>query len=209
MTAPATPNAGPVADAARLQAALLTAADLPAGFVALPDPVRDLGLPPATAAAGADKSSTTPQACAEVLREVADQSPGSLTRAAVRFGGPSFTSIDTDAASFPATGASQAFTRIQSTLTQCTEYRGTDADGVQVGYRLGGLDQSKVGDASTAVRLTTASDGVTMTSDVVIAMVGSTVLQVVASGQQPVEPEVLTGLASTAVDRIRGAVVAG
>ncbi|MFC9790022.1 sensor domain-containing protein [Rhodococcus sp. NPDC127528] len=208
-TAPATPNAGPIGDRNRLQAALLTTAELPAGFVALPDPVHDLGLPPATTAAGADKSSTTPQECAQVLREVADQSPGSLARAAARFGGPDFASVDTDAASYPATGAAQAFTRVQSTLTQCTTYSGTDADGVHVDYRLGGLDQPTIGDASTAVRLTTSSDGVTMTSDVIIAVVGSTVLQVVASGQRPVEPAVLTGLARTAADRIRGAAVAG
>ncbi|MFE3289859.1 sensor domain-containing protein [Rhodococcus sp. NPDC059234] len=209
VAAPATPNAGPIGDPNRLQAALLTTAELPAGFVALPDPVRDLGLPPASTSAGADKSSTTPQACAQVLAEVADQSPGSLARAAARFGGPDFTSVDTDAASYADNGAAQAFTRIQSTLTQCTAYSGTDADGVRVDYNLGGVDQPTVGDASTAVRLTTTSDGVTMTSDVVVAVVGSTVLQVVASGQRPVEPAVLTGLARTAADRIRGAAVAG
>ncbi|MFC4602130.1 sensor domain-containing protein [Rhodococcus kronopolitis] len=205
VTAPANPGATPITDQHRLQSALLTTAQLPAGFVALPDPVRDLGLPPAADdQPTADRSSTDPQVCASVLREVADQSPGAATRAAARFGGPDFASIDTDAASFAGDGAARAFETVQQTLAACGQYRGTDADGVAVTYRLGGLDQPAVGDASIAVRLQTTSDGLTMTSDAVYAVVGSTVVQVVASGQEPIEPAVLTGLAADAVDRLRG-----
>lgn len=210
VAAPPNPGAAPITDEARLQAALLTTGQLPAGFAVLPDPVRDLGLPPlpedAAAGSETDRSSTDPQVCAGVLREVADQSPGATTRAASRFSGPDFASIDTDAASYAGDGAAQAFARLQATLASCAEYRGTDADGVAVQYRLGGLEQPSVGDASTAVRLVTTSEGFTMTSDVVVAVVGPTVVQVVATGQQPVEPEVLAGLAAAAVNRLRAGV---
>lgn len=209
VTAPPNPGAAPITDEARLQAALLTTGQLPAGFAVLPDPVRDLGLPPLpedAAGSEADRSSTDPQVCAAVLREVADQSPGATTRAASRFSGPDFASIDTDAASYAGDGAAQAFAHLQTTLASCAEYRGTDADGVSVQYRLGGLEQPTVGDASTSVRLVTTSEGFTMTSDVVVAVVGPTVVQVVATGQQPVEPEVLAGLAAAAVNRLRSTV---
>ncbi|SEL76311.1 sensor domain-containing protein [Rhodococcus maanshanensis] len=205
VTASATAGAGPITDPARLKAALLTTADLPTGFAPLADPVQDLGLPPAPEYDAADRSSTDPQACAAVLREVADQAPGSAARAVARFGGPEFTSIDIDAASYPDGGAAAALNRVQDTLSGCTEYRGTDADGFEVQYRLGGLDQPAVGDASVAVRLLTSSDGVTMTSDVIIAQVGSTLVQLVASGQQPIGQDLLTRLARTAADRVGAA----
>ncbi|WP_231496553.1 sensor domain-containing protein [Rhodococcus sp. UNC363MFTsu5.1] len=204
-TAAATAGAGPITDPARLKAALLTTTDLPTGFAPLADPVQDLGLPPAPEYDAADRSSTDPQACAAVLREVADQAPGSTARAVARFGGPDFTSIDIDAASYPDGGAAAALNRVQDTLSGCTEYRGTDADGFEVQYRLGGLDQPAVGDASVAVRLLTSSDGVTMTSDVIIAQVGSTLVQLVASGQQPIGQDLLTRLARTAADRVGAA----
>lgn len=190
-------------DEARLRAALLGVSDLPAGFAAVPDPERDLGLPPAPDAAASSRSTTDPTACASVLAEVADQVPGASARAAARFAGPDFAGIDTDAAGYSGSGAVDAFGRIQQTLTGCGTYSGTDADGVPVTYRLGGLDQHAVGDASVAVRLVTTSEGVTMVSDAVIAVVGGVVVQVVASGQRPVDPTVVAGLARTAVDRLR------
>ncbi|MFD4181918.1 sensor domain-containing protein [Rhodococcus sp. NPDC058514] len=196
---------GPITDPDRLRAALLTAADLPTGFAPLADPVADLGLPPAPEYDAADRSSTDPRACASVLRELADQASGSAARAVARFGGSDFTSIDIDAASYPDGGVAQALARVQETFSGCTEYRGTDADGFAVQYRLGGLDQPAVGDASTSVRLLTSSDGVTMTSDVVIIQIGSTLVQLVASGQEPIGPDLLTRLARTAADRVRGA----
>ncbi|MGW0175812.1 sensor domain-containing protein [Rhodococcus sp. NPDC003322] len=198
-TAPATTTV----DEAGLTAALLTVADLPAGFAALPDPVADLGLPEAAADSESDRSSTDPQACAGVLAPIADQVPGAAAQGVARFAGPDFTSIDTDAAAYPDSGAAQAFTAVQSTFASCADYSGTDADGVTVHYRLGGLDQPTVGDASVAVRLETSSEGFTMTSDTVVAVVGGAVVQVTATGQQPIEPAVLTRLARTAVDRLR------
>ncbi|MFC7447066.1 sensor domain-containing protein [Rhodococcus daqingensis] len=198
-------GSGPITDPARLRAALLTPADLPTGFAPLADPVADLGLPPAPEYDAADRSSTDPQACAAVLREVADQAPGSAARAVARFGGPDFTSIDIDAASYPDGGAAAALARVQEAFDGCAEYRGTDADGFAVQYRLGGLGQPPVGDASTSVRLLTSSDGVTMTSDVIIAQVGSTLIQLVASGQEPIGADLLGRLAGTAVDRVRAA----
>ncbi|MGW6694697.1 sensor domain-containing protein [Rhodococcus sp. NPDC054953] len=203
VAAPAAPADAPTLDPARLPAALLTVADLPAGFAALPDPVTDLGLPPASEDPQPDRSSTDPRECAAVLAPIADQVPGAAAHAAARFAGPAFSSVDTDAASYSGIGAAQAFGTVQATFAACAEYAGTDADGVAVQYRLGGLDQPTVGDASVAVRLETSSDGFTMISDTVLAVVGGTLVQVTATGQQPIEPSVLTDLARTAVERLR------
>ncbi|MGW4481614.1 sensor domain-containing protein [Rhodococcus triatomae] len=188
-------------DDAGLQAALLDSTDLPVGFAPVPDPVDDLGLPPAAESSAADRSSTDPEVCADVLAPIADQAHGATARATARFSGPDFTSIDTDAAAYP--DAAAAFTAVQETLAVCGEYSGTDADGVDVTYRLGGLDQATVGDASTAFRLDTTSEGFTMVSDTVIAIVGGVVVQVTATGQDPVDPAVLGGLARTAAENLR------
>lgn len=192
-------------DQAGLPHALLGVGDLPAGFAALPDPVADLGLPAAAQDSESDRSSTDPQKCSGVLAPIADQVPGATARGVARFTGPDFSSIDTDAAAYAESGAAQVFTTVQDTLAACRDYSGTDADGVAVHYRLGGLDQPAVGDASVAVRLETSSEGFTMTSDTVIAVVGAAVVQVTATGQQPIEPAVLTDLARTAVDKLRAA----
>ena len=195
----ATTAAGSFYDAA-LRAALLGQADLPVGFVPLPDPVDDLGLPPASESAESDLSSTEPRVCADVLAPISDQAPGATAQAVARFTGPDFASIDTDAAAYADAGA--AFAAVQRTLAACTEYSGTDADGIAVTYRLGGLDQPSVGDASIAVRLETGSEGFTMVSDTVIAVVDGVVVQVTATGQDPVDPGVLTALARTAAENL-------
>ncbi|RZK94092.1 MAG: sensor domain-containing protein [Rhodococcus sp. (in: high G+C Gram-positive bacteria)] len=193
----------PFADQAALKAALLDVGDLPAGFTPVPDPEDDLGLPPASESADSDKSSTDPAECSAVLSPVADQHTGAVASASGWFTGPNFATIDQDAASY-GTGAdaSQAFTAVQDRLAGCTEYSGTDADGVQVQYRVGGREQQPAGDASVAFRLVTTSEGVSLVSDVVVAVVGSTVTQLVATGQEPIDAGVLNDLTSTAVTKL-------
>lgn len=202
VAAPQPPTAPPVTDGNALRAALLTAGDLPTGFAPLVDPTQDLGLPPAPESDEPDKSRTDPPACSLVLAPVADQQKGAAAQAVSRFGGPNFASIDIDAASYQ--DVATAFAKVQERFGQCTKYSGTDADGVAVDYRLGGREQSGVGDASTSVRVVTDSSGITLTSDVVVAVVGSTVIQVSATGTDPVDPNVLTGVAVKQVDRLRG-----
>ncbi|MBC2638533.1 MULTISPECIES: sensor domain-containing protein [unclassified Rhodococcus (in: high G+C Gram-positive bacteria)] len=201
----AAPNAvgAPFADRAALKAALLGVGDLPVGFTPVPDPEDDLGLPPASESADSDKSSTDPAKCGAVLSPVADQRTGATAAASGWFTGPDFATIDQDAASY-GTGAdaSQAFAAVQDALAGCTEYSGTDADGVQVQYRVGGREQQPAGDASLAFRLVTTSEGVSLVSDVVVVLVGSTVTQLVATGQEPIDAGVLNDLTSTAVTKL-------
>ncbi|QSE78656.1 sensor domain-containing protein [Rhodococcus koreensis] len=191
------------ADQAALKAALLDVGDLPVGFTPVPDPEDDLGLPPASESADSDKSSTDPADCGAVLSPVADQRAGAAASASGWFTGPGFATIDQDAASY-ATGAdaSQAFAAVQERLPGCTQYSGTDADGVQVQYRIGGREQQPAGDASTAFRLVTTSEGVSLVSDVVVVVVGSTVTQLVATGQDPIDAGVMNDLTSTAVAKL-------
>eukprot|EP01133_Synstelium_polycarpum_P027260 gene27260-32851_t len=75
--APAAPLSGAPIDRDGLQRATLTLSELPADFDVVPDPVDDLGLAPAPENSEADKSSTDPAVCAQVLAPIATQAPGS------------------------------------------------------------------------------------------------------------------------------------
>jgi len=202
VTAPETPSTGPVS-ADTLQAALPTAADLPTGFARLPA-IADSTLQPGDEPAP-DRSTTNPTRCANVADTVARQAPGSAASAEANFTGPGFASIDVDAASYTGSGAANAFAAAQATLRECTTFTGTDADGTPVQYRIEPLAQPTVGDASTAIRLTTTSEGFTLVSDAVLAVVGSTVVQVIATGPDGTDGDLATGVARTTVDRVHAA----
>lgn len=208
VAAPATPGAGPITDENALRAALPTAADLAPGFAALPDtPGEPTGGADAGADSGpaADASSTEPARCANVLDTVARQVPGAVGAAEVNFSGPGFTTVDVDAASYADRGAAEAFAAVQTTLQDCATFDGTDALGTAVEYRLEPLGPPEAGDAATAFRVTTTSEGFTLVSDAVVTVVDSTVVQVVTTG-----PDALTGddsaaLARTTAERVRAA----
>ncbi|NKR26232.1 hypothetical protein GS479_12765 [Rhodococcus hoagii] len=201
VTAPAAPGAGPITDPAALRAALLAAPDLPVGFVALPAAES----PGETTGAGTAPPTTNPTRCANVLDTVARQARGAVADAESNFSGPDFTSIDIDAASYPGSGAAEAFSTIQATARQCTTYSGTDGEGVGVDYRVEPLATPAVGDASTGIRLITTSDGFSLVSDAVLTVVDSTVVQVVATGPEPIDAGVLAGLARSSAERIHAA----
>lgn len=206
VTAPAKPSGPAVTDSAVLQRALLAIADLPAGFGVIGDaapPLQQGSDTPPTPAP--DKSHTDPAQCSGVLAQISDQQKGAAAHAVARYGGADFASIDIDAASYQAEGAAHAFATVQSLFARCGKYSGTDADGVHVDYRLERLDQPPTGDASTAVRLRTSSEGFTLTSDVVIAVVGSSIFQLSATAQQPMDPQSLSALASKQADKLRNA----
>ncbi|MCQ4119063.1 sensor domain-containing protein [Rhodococcus tibetensis] len=196
-------SGAPFIDQAALRAALLDVRDLPVGFAPVADPEKDLGLPPASETAESDKSSTDPALCGAVLSPVADQHPGAASSASAWFQGPDFTTIDQDAASYAtAAEAAQAFTDIQTTLAQCSDYSGTDADGVDVQYRAGGRDGHPAGDASVGFRLVTTSDGFSLVSDVAVAVAGSTVTQLVATGQEPIDEGVFEKMTQAAASKL-------
>ncbi len=201
VTAPAVATGPPIGDPAALRAKLLTTAELPSGFTVLPDPEDDLGLPPAPGGSG--KASTQPPACAAVLEPVGAQHPGALAQAVRRFEGPDFASVDIDAASYSANSAAVAFSRVRDVLRGCLSYHGTDADGTGVRHRISGLEQPPAGDASLAVRLFSDSDGLSLTSDIVVFVVGATVVQLTASAPTPIEPAVLTDLVEAQAERLR------
>nr|WP_296771952.1 hypothetical protein [Rhodococcus sp. (in: high G+C Gram-positive bacteria)] len=195
----------PITDSAVLMSAMLLVGDLPDGYAAIPDPVRDLGLDPAPDYDNPDRSGTDPSACADVLAPISQQSPGAVSNAAVRYSGPNFSSIDEDAAGYTDSGAATAFSRLQATFAACGQYSGTDADGVAVNYRVGGREQDRIGDASTSIRLETSSEGFTLVSDAVVAIVDHTVVQFVVTSQDGVDPASFTALATSAAEKIRGA----
>jgi hypothetical protein len=202
VSAPSPATGPPITDSAALAADLLTAADLPVGYASL-----DLPTDPAATAGDADvdRASTDPADCAQVLAPITTQVPGALAQASAHYGGPGFAGIDVDAASYPADRTGAAFDSVQQRLGRCTTYDGTDADGYAVEYRVADLPMPGVGDASRAVRVTTTSEGLTLISDVVIAVAGSTLFQLAATQQIPIDGATLAELAQAQADRLRSA----
>lgn len=193
----------PFTDSATLAGRMITIADLPPGYTGYELPPLDESSADVDAP---DRSSTDPAACAAVLAPVASQLPGSLVTASVTYSGPDFASVDQDAAGYSGNGAADAFRTIQDSVADCATFTGTDADGITVDYEVGAspLFPSDVtlGDASFAVRVAVESEGISLTTDAVVTLVGSTVSQLVATGTQPVDPEVVRGLAETAAQRL-------
>ncbi|PXX62350.1 PknH-like protein [Nocardia tenerifensis] len=186
----------PVADAARLRDQLLTSANLPPNFTALPAR--------AETPLGGQSAPTTPAECAKVLTPVGTQRAGALATASVQYTGPNFASIDIDAASYPNDAVAAAFSELQATLRRCTHYSGADATDIAVDYRIGGFPPPKAGDAATAFQVRTTSDGLTLHSSVAIVQVGSVLAQVAVTAPEPVEDGVLSDLTAAQVRRLQG-----
>jgi hypothetical protein len=190
-------TAAPETDSARLGARLLGDADLPSGFTALPPRA-------ASGSASTGTSATNPAECARVLTPLGAQYSGALAQAATQYAGPNFSSIDIDAASYPADSLPVAFSAVQETLRRCTRYSGDDATDIAVDYRIGGLAQPPVGDAAGAFQVRATSEGLALGSSVAIVQVGSTLLQVAVTAPEAVDPAVLSALTAAQVRRLQG-----
>ncbi|GAA5075037.1 hypothetical protein [Nocardia iowensis] len=197
VTAAAPVTGTPTADAARLREQLLTTANLPPNFTALPTR--------ADAPAGVKQTAPTdPAECATVLTPLGAQRSGALATAAVQYAGPSFSSIDIDAASFPNDAVASAFSDVQATLRRCTHYSGADATDIPIDYRVCGFAPPQAGDAVTAFEVRATSDGLTLHSSVAIVQVGSTLAQVAVTAPEPVDARVLSDLTAAQVRRLHG-----
>ncbi|MFE7747116.1 hypothetical protein [Nocardia sp. NPDC057455] len=193
--APAT--TGPQTDSARLRERLLSDADLPAGFAAL--------APPADAGSGATGASpTNPAECGKVLAPLGAQRPGALAQASTQYAGPNFSSIDIDAASYPADRVAGAFSDVQEILRRCAHYSSAEGSDIPMDYRIGGLVQPPVGDAAASFQVRTTSDDLTLRSSTAIVQVGSTLVQVAITAPEAVDPAVLSALTAAQVRRLQG-----
>ncbi|MFJ2838918.1 hypothetical protein ACIO52_26500 [Nocardia sp. NPDC087230] len=191
-------NGTVVRDPAQLAAGLLAAEDLPGDFSVVPPrtPAGDTAaVPPA--------APTDPPDCGRLLTPIAEQRPGSAAAASVQFAGPSYATIDIDAASYPDAALAAAFDALQAQPRRCAAYTGDDA-GVHIDYRAAGLDQPPAGDASSAFTLTAASEGLTLTSATALVQVGNTLVQVVVTAPETVDPGVLADLTAAQVRKLRG-----
>ena len=205
VAAQADPGTDAPPDDAALSARLIGIADVPSGFAVV-------DLPPSSADENndsetddSDRSSTDPQACAAILAPVATQVPGAVSTASVTFTGSDFASIDEDIATYQGDGAARAFETMQDVLPSCRTFSGTDADGVEVQYRVGGSSVVTPGSsnsASFAIRVESSSEGVTITSDAVVTQVGNSVVQVIGTGQDAFDADVLGRIAETAAQRL-------
>ncbi|NNH72128.1 hypothetical protein HLB23_20075 [Nocardia uniformis] len=191
---PSGPPTAHVPDSPTLRSDLLATFQLPPGFTPLDDPE------PGITGAG---ERTDPPQCAKVLAPIADQASGAAARAAAQFSGPDFSSIDIDAAAYLNGAAAQAFSTAQSLLRECTSYSGTDADNTVVDFRVGGLEQPTAGDASTAFRVHTSSEGFTLYSAVSVTLVGATVVQVALTSQREPDPQQFSALTAAQVQKLR------
>lgn len=196
VTAPPVETAAPASDD-QLAGALLVLSDLPVGYEPTPT-FEDFGLPEPEEA---DQSVTDPPGCAVVLAAVAEQVPGATGSAAASFTGGDFQSIDESLASYPSDNVAAAFAAVQKSLGDCTDYSGTDADGYGVTYHVsGGVPFQSTATAMT-YRVRTESEGITLTTDAVLAVTGNTIVSVTATGLDAVDTNLFTSLASTAIDR--------
>ncbi|MEV6658956.1 hypothetical protein [Nocardia fluminea] len=186
-----------IGDAAQLSAGLLAATDLPGDFAVVP-PREESGEPAVPPAAPTD-----PPDCGRLLSPIAQQWPGSAAAASVQFAGPSFATIDIDAASYPDAVLAPAFDALQAQPRRCTSYSGDDA-GVRIEYRTSALAQPPVGDAASAFTLTATSEGLTLTSATSLVQVGNTLVQVVVTAPEVVDPGVLADLTAAQVRKLRG-----
>lgn len=200
-----TVTGGRVLSPDQLTAALLPAEALPAGF----SQDDDAGTPPAGqhSEAPSQVGTSTPPVCGQLLDPVAGLVPGVAAQSERSFTGPdAFTSVTQDAATYPTGGAVATLGEVRSAAAQCATFSGTDADGVKGDYTLGAPPGvSGAGDASIALRLVGRSEGVQAVFDVVVAVAGTVVVQVIASGLTPLDPGALTSAIGTAVDRLRAA----
>ncbi|WP_198428991.1 hypothetical protein [Nocardia bovistercoris] len=188
--APATGR--PITDASILLDRLLGDGDMPPGMEQAPR--SDLE---GTATVGG--AHTDPAACAAILQPLARQRPDALTRNAVGFNGPNFSSIDIDAATYSNDKLGSAFESFQRVLRGCERYSGTDADKTVIDYRLGALPQPKAGDASTAFQLRLTSEGFTLVSLVGLIQVGNTLVQISVTAPESVDPGLLSDVAAAQV----------
>ncbi|MFD3705235.1 hypothetical protein ACFWUP_19015 [Nocardia sp. NPDC058658] len=190
-------NGNVVRDPAQLSAGLLAATDLPGDFAVVPPSTEPDG--PAVP----EKALTDPPDCARLLSPISQQWPGSAAAASVQFAGPSFATIDIDAASYPDTALAPAFDALQAQPRRCASYSGEDED-VRIEYRAAALSQPSAGDAATAFTVTATSEGLTLTSAASIVQVGNTLVQVVVTAPEVVDPGVLSDLTAAQVRKLRG-----
>lgn len=194
----AAPGTGTVVrDPVQLSAGLLAETDLPGDFAVVP-PRGETDEPAVPAAAPTD-----PPDCGRLLSPIAQQWPGSAAAASVQFAGPSFATIDIDAASYPDTALVPAFDALQAQPRRCTSYSGED-EGVRIEYRTAALSQPAAGDASSAFTVTATSEGLTLTSATSLVQVGNTLVQVVVTAPEVVDPGVLSDLTAAQVRKLRG-----
>ena len=184
-------------DADTLALHLLGEDDLPEGMVAAYDPA-EVSSQPASV-----PSPTTPAGCGKVLMALGYQRPEALTWTAVAYEGPEFAGIEIDAASYADVGA--AFTAVQETLHNCTEYFGEDSENTRIDYRLGALDQPRAGDASTSFQLWMTSQGATLVAQATLVQVGATLVQISVTAPEASDPALLTELTAAQVRSLRGA----
>ncbi|MEU8894255.1 hypothetical protein [Nocardia sp. NPDC048505] len=194
----AAPAAGePLTDSDVLLARLLDPADLPAGY-SPSGASRSADLPLG------DPPPTTPAGCERVMTPIGEQQSQARAWNFIGYSGPNFSSIDIDAASYPADQVGAAFAAVQQTLRGCTAYSGTDTDKTRIDFRLGALEQPPAGDASASYRLHTSSEGVDLVTLVTLVQVGPTLAQVSVTGLDQVDPGTLTAVTAAQVRRLRG-----
>jgi hypothetical protein len=177
--APAPPAGSPTADAAPLQRALLTVADLPLGFQA-----QDSA--PEASALG----------CAGVDQVYLPA--GSTARAAVSFGhslSPAF--VNETISSRPDGGAAQAVTAFARAARECATFTGPDG----TKYKVAALALPSYGDGSAAVRVSSAlAEGRPV--DLVAVRVGDTLVAIATAGAGAEEAQLTRTVVARALAKL-------
>lgn len=193
--APASDAAPPTA--AELQARLLTAADLPGGFVADDDTADENGV----------MSSTEP-ACTPMTDLMNSQGhpAGTLASADASFTRSQFgPTIATGLAGFATPEAAQRLlASVTAAMHSCTKITETDKDGSTYDYLVAPLPFPQTGDASAAIRVAADVDDVSAQVDLVLVRVGSTLLYVADTGFGSTDPDLTQQVVTRAVVKVEG-----
>ncbi|GGK65744.1 sensor domain-containing protein [Nocardia camponoti] len=203
-TVSAAKGTGAVLDSTQLTARMLGGSDLPGDFTAMPPRSTDASTSPVP-----ESALTNPADCARLLTTIAKQWPGASGTASVQFAGPSYATIDVDMASYQDAALTPAFDALQAQPRRCGKYSSEDA-GVAVDYRTEPLTLPTLptlptlGDASTAFVVTAKSDDMTLTSSAALAQVGNTLVQVVVTAPESIDPGVLSDVMGAQVRKLRG-----
>lgn len=189
-------------DQQQVDAALLTQADMPTGWL------QDTSAPvrPAPDASAPAEVVYDPPACAEIAAAIDDDTPTDrqpLAAGEATFATDGFTFLVETVETWEPDLRTASVDALAAALSACPSYTQTAPDGTVTTTTVTALDAPNLADRTVGVRVA-ASSGTspTIVVDVVVVVTGSTSVSVVAGGLTPVDPEVLQQVVATAVLKV-------
>ena len=214
VTPTAEPSAAPVVEVKSLtqdqiNAALLTQADMPAGWTQ--DTSTDAPAEEDSAAPAEDETYAPPE-CKAIVEDLSsgESEKTPVAEGKVSFGTAEFQFLAENIQTWESDLNQAALESLTAALSACPSYTTTAADGTVSQYTISALDMPNYGDRTLAVRLAIVGDAgmlgtLSFTLDVVVVASGNVSVSLVAGGFTPVDPAVLQQITSTAMAKVNAA----